>query len=318
MQSLISVVIPVYNVQKYLKNCLDSVVNQTYKNLQIIIIDDGSTDSSGAICDEYAEKDSRIVVIHQKNQGAGSAKNSGLELIKGDYFSIIDSDDYIELNTYEKMIEYMEKNNVDMVQCLFRKKYMDGSVNVKYLSGETDKQKMSATDFLQGMLNDWKYAVFWNKLFKRELLADVRFPENRKIDDEFFTYKLVCNAKDVLNVTDIFYNYRIRKTSVMNESKNDRLISDRIDCFDERFKIISDRYPKLKKLYYRHFSELLIIYHKNTCNEELKCKIENFMKKFPYKKPPITEKIKSKLTLHTKSVDSNNEDTGEKNYQSFD
>lgn len=99
---LISVIVPVYNVEKYIRECLDSIVNQTYKNLQIILVDDGSTDNSGKICDEFAKKDSRITVVHQENQGAGVAKNTGLELIEGEYFSIIDSDDYIDLSMYEK------------------------------------------------------------------------------------------------------------------------------------------------------------------------------------------------------------------------
>ena len=117
MNDIISVVIPVYNVEKYLGECIESVINQTYSNLQIILIDDGSTDSSGIICDQYADKDKRITVVHQENAGAGAAKNRGLDLVKGKYFSIIDSDDYIELNMYEKMLDYINKFKVDIVQC---------------------------------------------------------------------------------------------------------------------------------------------------------------------------------------------------------
>lgn len=245
----ISVVIPVYNVEKYLSECLDSVINQTYKNLQIILVDDGSTDSSGKICDEYAEKDDRITVVHQSNAGAGAAKNTGLELIDGDYFSIIDSDDYIELDMYEKMVNSLEKYNSDIAQCLFRNVFVNDSFDRKYKIKGNYPKVLTPKNFLKEYLYDWKYAIFWNKLFKKSLLQNIKFPVGRKIDDEFFTYKLVCNAKKVVNIDNILYNYRMRKTSVMNENNSDRLIYDRIDCFIERYNYVSNVFPSLKKKY---------------------------------------------------------------------
>ena len=129
---LISVIVPVYNVEKYIRECLDSIVNQTYKNLQIILVDDGSSDNSGKICDEFAKKDSRITVVHQENQGAGAAKNTGLELIEGEYFSIIDSDDYIDLSMYEKMVSLMKQYDSDIVQCLFKQVYVNKIIMRQY------------------------------------------------------------------------------------------------------------------------------------------------------------------------------------------
>lgn len=245
----ISVIIPVYNVEKYISECLDSVINQTYKKLQIILVDDGSTDSSGKICDVYAEKDNRITVVHQKNAGAGAAKNTGLDLVKGDYFSIIDSDDYIELDMYEKMVNSLEKYNADIVQCLFRNVFVNDSFDRKFKIKSNYPKVLTSKRFLKEYLYDWKYAIFANKVFKSSLLKDIRFPVGRKIDDEFFTYKLVCNAKKVVNIDNILYNYRMRKTSVMNENDTDRLIYDRIDCFIERYNYISNVYPSLKKNY---------------------------------------------------------------------
>lgn len=246
---IISVIIPVYNVEKYIGECLDSVINQTYKKLQIILVDDGSTDSSGKICDVYAEKDNRITVVHQKNAGAGAAKNTGLDLVKGDYFSIIDSDDYIELDMYEKMVTSLEKYNADIVQCLFRNVFVNDSFDRKFKIKSNYPKVLTSKRFLKEYLYDWKYAIFANKVFKSSLLKDIRFPVGRKIDDEFFTYKLVCNAKKVVNIDNILYNYRMRKTSVMNENDTDRLIYDRIDCFIERCNYISNVYPSLKKNY---------------------------------------------------------------------
>lgn len=276
----ISVIIPVYNVEKYLSECLDSVVNQTYKNLQIILVDDGSTDFSGKICDVYAEKDNRITVVHQKNAGAGAAKNTGLDLVKGEYFSIIDSDDYIELDMYEKMVNSLEKYNVDIVQCLFRNVFVNDSFDRKYKIKSNYPKVLTSKRFLKEYLYDWKYAIFANKVFKSSLLKDIRFPVGRKIDDEFFTYKLVCNAKKVVNIDNILYNYRMRKTSVMNENNSDRLIYDRIDCFIERYNYVSDIYPSLKKKYnLKLYDDLLYFKDSAKDNGKILSLINNFSRK---------------------------------------
>lgn len=276
----ISVIIPVYNVEKYISECLDSVINQTYKNLQIILVDDGSTDFSGKICDVYAEKDNRITVVHQKNAGAGAAKNTGLELIEGDYFSIIDSDDYIELDMYEKMVNSLEKYNADIVQCLFRNVFVNDSFDRKYKIKSNYPKVLTSKRFLKEYLYDWKYAIFANKVFKSSLLKDIRFPVGRKIDDEFFTYKLVCNAKKVVNIDNILYNYRMRKTSVMNENNSDRLIYDRIDCFIERYNYVSDIYPSLKKKYnLKLYDDLLYFKDSAKDNGKILSLINNFSRK---------------------------------------
>ena len=288
---IISVIIPVYNVEKYLSECLDSVINQTYKNLQIIIVDDGSTDFSGKICDVYAEKDNRITVVHQKNAGAGAAKNTGLELIDGDYFSIIDSDDYIELDMYEKMVNSLEKYNADIVQCLFRNVFVNDSFDRKYKIKGNYPKVLTSKSFLKEYLYDWKYAIFWNKLFKSSLLKEIRFPVGRKIDDEFFTYKLVCSAKKVVNIDDILYNYRMRKTSVMNENDSDRLIYDRIDCFIERYNYISNVYPSLKKNYILKLYDDLI-YFKDSVRDN--GKILALLSDFPRVEYGVFDKLYQK------------------------
>lgn len=291
---LISVVIPVYNVEKYIRECLDSIVNQTYKNLQIILVDDGSTDSSGKICDEYANKDSRITVVHQENQGAGAAKNAGLELIKGECFSIIDSDDYIDLSMYEKMVSLMEQYNSDIAQCLFIQNYQNKNIRSETFLTDKSPLKLSSDKYMKKYLSDWRFAVFWNKLFRSSLLDNIRFPVGRKIDDEFFTYKLVCNAKSIISTTDAFYYYRMRKSSVMNNNAKDRLIYDRIDCFVERYEYVSSRFPKLKKAYYDKLSDSLLFYKSQLTevSEELNTLIE----KYPYKQPGIFRKVFNKFS----------------------
>lgn len=280
LERTISVVIPVYNVEKYLKECLDSVVGQTYKNLQIILVDDGSTDTSGAICDDYAKKDERITVVHQKNQGAGAAKNTGLELVEGEYLSLIDSDDYIDEKFYETLLRAMESYDADVVQCLFDNCFLDRSLKRQYYFSTDKTRKVKAKHFLFETLYDWKYAVFWNKLFKTKLLGEARFPVGRKIDDEFFTYKLVCKAKLIVNINEHLYYYRMRGSSVMNDNSREQLNKDRFDCFKERYAYVTKKYPSLEGDYYLHLSD-------------------NFPEEYLPKRMSLYEKVKRRIALRS-------------------
>ena len=292
MDGKVSVVIPVYNVEKYLQECLDSVVGQTYQNLQIILVDDGSTDSSGAICDEYAKKDARITVIHQENQGAGAAKNTGLELVEGEYLSLIDSDDYIDEKFYEIMVRVMEKHNADVVQCLFDNCFVDQAYKRNYNFPASKARKISARRFLFETLHDWKYAIFANKVFKTKLLEEARFPVGRKIDDEFFTYKLICNAKTVVNINEHLYHYRMRQSSVMNENSVDKLNQDRLECFKERYHYVGERFSSLRNEYYKHLSN-------------------NFGESYPQINESFVQKLKRKVALRQFFYDAERDMTGE-------
>lgn len=283
---LISVVIPVYNVESYLEECLNSVVGQTYSNLQIILIDDGSTDTSGSICDKYASQDSRITVVHQKNQGAGAAKNTGLEAVTGEYLSIIDSDDYLEQNYYKIMLSAITETNADTVQCLFRNQFKNKSFNHNYNFPSSHNRVLTPQEYLFEMLYDWKYAVFWNKLFKTELLGNARFPVGRKIDDEFFTYKLICNSKKIVNINNVLYNYRMRGTSVMTSSANsdkgnDRLLIDRTDSFVERYKCVSKKFKRLEPYFYMHLSNYIAGSLKKALLDETKNFFQEYKKQYP-------------------------------------
>lgn len=296
MKGMISVVIPVYNVERYIRQCLESVINQTYRNLQIIIVDDGSTDKSGEICDEYAARDDRVTVIHQENAGAGAAKNTGLDMASGEYLAIIDSDDYIEENMYEIMLQRLKDNNADVVQCLFDNVFVNAKVSRSFSFNYNSNRIIKSKNYLYEMLYDWKYAVFWNKLFRKSLLQDVRFPVGRKIDDEFFTYKLICNAKKIININDCLYHYRMRKSSVMNDNCN-ILVRDRIDCFEERYKYISYRYPGLGICFYNHLSEYLVGLKKDTDDKELLKTLEKQILLYPCKDMKIYERVNKKILL---------------------
>lgn len=137
MNDLISIIVPVYNVEKYLNKCIDSIINQTYKNIEIILVDDGSTDNSGKICDEYLLRDSRIKVIHKNNGGLSSARNEGINISSGEYIGFVDSDDWVEPNMYEEMYKKILYSNADIVDCGYWKEYENKSI--KYISANEVK-----------------------------------------------------------------------------------------------------------------------------------------------------------------------------------
>lgn len=246
MNETISVIIPIYNVEKYLKESIESVRKQIYSDLQIILIDDGSTDQSGVICDEYAKIDDRIVVVHQKNRGAANAKNTGLRLATGKYLAFLDSDDYLENEAYYFMLEQLKKYQADIVQCCFRNVFTD---RVENKCSFTEVTEMDVITYLKLFTKDWTCGLLWDKLYKREVFAGIIFEEGHKIDDEFFTYQGVMKAKKIVRVPKIIYNYRQRLSGVMRSEESQRkIIKDKLDYLSVRRKNIVGKFPELKKI----------------------------------------------------------------------
>lgn len=256
----VSLIVPVYNVERYLKQCLDSILLQTYGNLEIILVDDGATDTSGQICDQYAAQDSRIVVIHQKNAGAANAKNAGLDKATGHYLAFIDSDDYVQPNWIEKMVEAAETFGADVVECDFDKVYQS---HCETENNFQDPSKcFTAEEYLSQYLNNWTCSLFWNKLFDRRLVQEVRFRKERRcIDDEFFTYKAVTGAKKVVRIQDVLYHYRQRASSAVSTEKNRlQITDDALEILMERYRWIKHHYPKLSKGYLSHDVEIMLYF----------------------------------------------------------
>lgn len=257
MLSTISTIIPVFNVAAYLPECITSVLSQDYPALEVILIDDGSTDESGRICDEYAKKDNRIKVIHQPNRGAATAKNAGLQAATGEYLSFVDSDDFLEPGAYSHMVRLLRENEADVVQCSYRDVFKDHSTE-HLLSKETDG--LDAAGFLGLFTKDWTCALLWNKLYKRSLLDGIFFETGHKIDDEYFTYRGIMNAEKVVRDDRIVYNYRKRASSVMFSPTSARqIVSDRIDYLSKRRTTVIARFPQLRAVYDRHFLDMMII-----------------------------------------------------------
>lgn len=280
-KSIISVIVPVYNVETYLSACLESILNQSYSQLEIIIVDDGSTDQSGVICDEYKKKDSRIKVIHQKNGGAANAKNTGLAVATGEYLSFVDSDDYLEPTAYEIMLACLKKYQVDVVQASFRNCYVDNKSDYKILE---EVEVFETDEFLQRYTIDWTCGLLWDKLYRKNLFDGIKFEEGHKIDDEFFTYQGVMNAKRIVHIPDVVYNYRKRKSSVMlRKETQQEIVLDKLEYLEKRRKNVIVKFPHLKQEFDYHYLSMLVILSKDTAATKMSIKKTKSMIKSYFK-----------------------------------
>lgn len=256
MSKLISVIIPVYNVSAYLPECIRSILDQDHRELEVILIDDGSTDDSGGICDEWASMDSRIRVIHQKNGGAAAAKNAGLRVATGAFLSFVDSDDYLAPGAYSHMLGLLEQYDADVVQCAYRDVYRDRTENQIHREGRT---VFTTLDYLKRYTTDWTCGLLWDKLYRRKIFDGICFEEGHRIDDEYFTYQGIMNANKVVSDDRIIYSYRKRRSSVMASPESGRkILLDRIDYLGKRRHNIGKRFPELRVVFDRHFLESLL------------------------------------------------------------
>lgn len=222
MKKRISVIVPVFNVEQFLCRSVDSILNQTYRNIEVVLINDGSTDRSGAICDEYEERDTRIRVIHQSNRGVSSARNAGLDIATGDYISFVDPDDWIEPDMYEKLADYLSAGEVDIIRFNALRKGsvlnwlpFDGYYQEDRLEKEVALPMIGSKEF-GGM---FILGVLWVHLYKRELIDShtIRFnTELRRCEDRLFTIAAVMYAHNMLFVNDTFYHYEVYDESLSN------------------------------------------------------------------------------------------------------
>ena len=212
MDALISVIIPVYRVEAYLHRCMDSVLAQTYENMEIILVDDGSDDGCPVICDAYAEQDGRVRVIHQKNAGLSGARNTGIEAAKGGYLAFVDSDDYLASDFLARLYEACVKTGSDMSVC--RWEYVKGEAIPEKGSGET--RIFTGRQMLANLyIPDGAYfVVAWNKLYKRELFETIRYPLGRIHEDEATTYRIYHQVKQAAYVDASLYGYFVTPSSI--------------------------------------------------------------------------------------------------------
>lgn len=241
---LISVIVPVYKVEEYLDRCVQSIVDQTYQNLEIILVDDGSPDHCPAMCDAWAAKDNRIKVIHKKNGGQADARNVGMAVATGKYIAFVDSDDWIEPQMYQSMHEAMTTTGSDIVSCGAKRVWLDGTPSQEVLSVNRNcvlEQEAAMEAMITG---NGLVQIPCNKLYKRCLLSDILFPVGVAHEDDFWTWQVVFRANRVSILKESYYYYLQRENSTMGVGFSEkRLVVVRAKT--ERQKYIERTIPKL-------------------------------------------------------------------------
>jgi len=240
-KKLISVIIPVYNVENYLEHCFRSVLNQTYTNIEVIMVDDGSTDRSGEMCDKIAASDDRVVVLHKQNGGLSSARNAGLENCIGEFVFFVDSDDSIDVNTLKTMVGLQRSKDYDLVICGHQN--VDKDEDVKEYSGESIKSKeLSYEDIWEEVFGKLNNAV-WNKLYKRELIGNLRFQDQIiHGEDLLFNLSYIKRCNLALSVGFPFYHYFNRPGSITKSGFSEKRF-DEIKVKDKALEIVRKNYP---------------------------------------------------------------------------
>lgn len=291
---LITVVIPVYNTQKYLKKCVDSFVNQTYKNIEIILVDDGSTDKSPQMCDEYAKSDSRIIVIHKKNGGLSDARNVGINNAKGSMILFYDSDDYVDIDYIEYLYDLKKKYNTQISVCGFYTVSPNGTKRDNKVKDE--ECLLSKKEFFKRMLNEEGITVSaTEKLYDLELFIDVRYPIGKLCEDNGTTYKLIDKVEgEIAYGSEAKSYYNLHPGSIMRSKFNKRKL-DIITLNDEMCDYLDEKYPDLNNITLRRrvYSRFNVLRQMEYCDEELKktkLEIINYIK------------LHKKFILHDKSV----------------
>ncbi len=255
MEELISVIIPVYNVKPYLKECVDSVISQSYRNLEIILVDDGSNDGSEKICDEYCEKDSRVRVIHQENKGLSVARNIGIEHSNGDFLTFVDSDDWIHKDMLRVLYDNMIKYDADVAFCNYSQ-YAD-MVNC------FENVRCHILDF-SGMFHEFyehkntnAVGVIWGKIYKKMVFNNVIFPAGKRFEDMYVAHKLIGNSKKNVFIDCNLYYYRRRQDSIMNSGYSMKNL-DILEATQKRMEYMKrNGYEYFySREYYRYLKEL--------------------------------------------------------------
>lgn len=265
-QDLISIIVPVYNVQEYLKNCINSILNQSYKNIEIILVDDGSTDESSSICDLYVKKDNRIKVIHKENGGLSDARNMGIKSARGKYITFVDSDDYLDENYVKVLYILITENNSD-IACSRMKK--TDSLNDKIINKNEKINIYNSIDAIKEILyqrNIDNSAP--SKLFKKDLFENILFPVGYAFEDLDTMYKLFLQANKIVSTTNNYYLYYQRQGSILHTVK-DKTINDLLTIIDNMNKNLIS-YGELKApLMARTLNANFYIYNRST-NKDIK------------------------------------------------
>lgn len=290
MEPEISIIVPVYNVQAYLERCVASILKQTFSNFELILVDDGSTDNSGTICDRLANEDSRIMTIHKMNGGLSDARNVGIEHARGKYIGFVDSDDYIEPVMYQFLYENIIAYNTDMSCC---------GVYNQYLESKTPQYKDNI-NILCNNIEAFGYQLegkilpgtICNKLIKTKLISKLRFPIGKVYEDAFFTIDLMQSIKTVFISTKPLYNYMHRKSSITTTPYRKRDL-DVIQAYENTLNVVSEKFPEIiKQALFRLYWSYFIVLDRMLLTKDYK-KVEDYKRIVRYLKKNLSNILNS-------------------------
>lgn len=305
-EELISVVVPVYNVEEYIDRCIRSIINQSYKNLQIILVDDGSEDKSGKICEYYAKCDKRISVIHKQNGGLSDARNIGINIAQGKFITFVDSDDYILENYIERLYSLLYETNADIsiigVETIFRN-HVAEKRELKYYPPTVYTKEEAIRETLNVRLRQ----SAWGKLYKIELFNNIRFPKGKLYEDLAIVFNILCVANKVVFSNEALYMYMIRKNSIMQTSFNLQQYQE-AEIIERAMDFLETQYPTLHyeacaRRVYSYFVILRRILYSENKEEfkfqryELKHKIKYYSRGL-LRRTNIPKSLKIKIILY--------------------
>lgn len=271
-RKLISIIVAAYNIEAYLPRCLNSILAQSYSELEIIIVDDGSEDGTGTICDQYGAQDSRVKVIHQSNQGLSGARNAGLKVATGDYIGYVDGDDWIEQDMYQAMVEACEREGTELAVCAYRQ-IGNEQAQVLFTCKQYVLPREEALEIY--ICDNQAYHIYnsvWSKLFRRDIVEGMVFPVGRKSEDIMYTTCAMVNATGCVFLDTPYYNYVVdREDSIMNKKLHERRFHDEIPFWMEQMDYLEKSGLKefSEKAFY-HFCRRMLFYYEDFLDKKMK------------------------------------------------
>lgn len=285
---MVSIIVPVYNVERYFDECINSLLEQTYKNIEIIIVDDGTKDNCGKKADEYAKRDKRIVSVHKENGGLSSARNYGIKFATGDYLCFVDSDDYVSPEYIEKMVAVAAEKKADMVFCNFSASYVNKDIPNWRLLALSEKKEYTPQEYLDHLyVYSGAFTEVWNKIYRSDIFKTLRFVDIIGEDAQIML-SVIDNCKQIYYVPEVLYYYRRRNNSIANDKQETILLNE--------MKWINEHMKKLKATKRMHHYSLA-----------LKLLISKIIEKYCFCKKETRKKLKPVLRRRRKELMDNNE-----------
>lgn len=290
-KKLISVIVTAYNIENYLPRCMDSLLKQTYPNLEVILVDDGSTDNTAQICDEYAAKNDHIQVIHQKNGGPSAARNAGLKKAHGAYIGYVDGDDWIQPDMYENMHRACEDTGAQIAICTYRR-VGEGAEEIHPTGNVVELSREEALDIY--ICDHPQYHIYhsvWSKLFKKSVVEDITFAEGRKSEDIMYTTNALIKASKCVFLDTPYYNYVVdRSSSIMNSRLHERRFGDEIPFWKEQIDFLKEKgFERLSEKASYHFYRRMLFYYEDFRDKKMKFSAQEMAKYLRSEKENIRE-----------------------------